>query len=85
MDTPAIPSAVPPPQTHRAVRSSPCSCCRVAARAALFAYRAAARRSWRDADWSSTGSLPAADADPEARVLVMSGRTGGWKGVFAVH
>ena len=31
-------------------------------------------------------SLPAAAAEhPEARVLVMSGRTGGWKGVFSVH
>jgi len=42
-------------------------------------------RSWRDADWSSTGILPSAVADPHARVLVMAGRTGGWKGVFAVH
>ncbi len=41
--------------------------------------------SWRDADWSSTGTLPAAAAYPDARVLVYSGRTGGWKGVVAVH
>ena len=41
--------------------------------------------SWRNADWSSTGTLPAGRAEPEARVLIMSGRTGGWKGVFAVH
>jgi len=42
-------------------------------------------RSFRDADWSSIGSLPPATDYPDARVLVLSGRTGGWKGVFAVH
>jgi hypothetical protein len=56
----------------------------VAARAALFAFEARPM-SWRDADWSSTGTLPAASASPGARVLVYSGRTGGWKGVVAVH
>ena len=56
----------------------------IAARAALYAYEggpeAGATPTGR-----STGSLPAAAAEPEARVLVMSGRTGGWKGVFSVH
>jgi hypothetical protein len=56
----------------------------VAARAALFSFEDRPR-SFRDADWSSTRTLPAASAFPEARVLVMSGRTGGWKGVIAVH
>lgn len=42
-------------------------------------------RSWRDADWSSTGSLPPASAHPQARVLVLSGRTGGLKGIVSVH
>ena len=56
----------------------------IAARAALYAYEGGPG-SWRNADWSSTGSLPAAAAEPEARVLIMSGRTGGWKGVFSVH
>jgi len=42
-------------------------------------------RSYRDADWSSIGSLPPAANYPQARVLVLSGRTGGWKGVLAVH
>jgi len=56
----------------------------VAARAALFAFENRPS-SWRDADWSSTGSLPSATADPGARILVFSGRTGGWKGVVAVH
>ena len=56
----------------------------VAARAALYAYEGGPR-SWREADWSSTGSLPAAEAYPGARVLVMTGQTGGWKGAVAVH
>src|SRR5437588_13014806 len=41
--------------------------------------------SFRDADWSSTGMLPPADADRDARFLVFTGRTGRWKGIFAVH
>jgi Protein of unknown function (DUF3750) len=56
----------------------------VAARAAMVAYKGGPT-SWRDADWSSTGTLPAASAEPEARVLIMSGDTGGWKGAVAVH
>ena len=56
----------------------------IAARAALFAYQGGST-SWRNADWSSTKSLPDARTESEARVLIMSGRTGGWKGVFAVH
>jgi hypothetical protein len=56
----------------------------VAARAALYAYEGGPR-SWREADWSSTGSLPAAETYPGARVLVMTGQTGGWKGAVAVH
>ena len=56
----------------------------IAARAALYAYQGGPT-SWRDADWSSVGSLPKAAAHPDARVLVLSGRTGGWKGVVSVH
>jgi hypothetical protein len=41
--------------------------------------------SWGMADWSSTGSLPPAARHPEARILVMSARTGRWKGIFATH
>src|ERR1700722_12609300 len=41
--------------------------------------------SWRDANWSSIGMLPPASASAPARVLVMSGRAGGLKGVIAVH
>jgi hypothetical protein len=56
----------------------------IAARAALFAFDERPQNWWR-ADWSSIGSLPAANAHPDARVLVLSARTGGWRGVFAVH
>src|SRR5215471_741236 len=41
--------------------------------------------SYRDADWSSVGMLPTASADREARLLIFTGRTGRWKGIFAVH
>jgi len=56
----------------------------VVARAALFAI-SDAPRSYRDADWSSTGALPPASQEKEARLLVMTGTAGSWKGVFAVH
>ncbi len=41
--------------------------------------------SFRQANWSSVGMLPPASADREARLLVFTGRTGRWKGVFSVH
>jgi hypothetical protein len=41
--------------------------------------------SFRDADWSSVGMLPTPAADRDARLLVFTGRTGRWKGIFAVH
>jgi hypothetical protein len=56
----------------------------LAARAAIHAVNGGPR-SWRDADWSSIGSLPPAVQHPEARLIVYSGRTGGWKGVLSVH
>ncbi len=40
---------------------------------------------WRQARWESVGMLPQASADREARLLVFAGRTGRWKGIFAVH
>jgi hypothetical protein len=52
---------------------------------ALVYYATAHPRSWRDADWSSAHLLAPAASTPEARVLVLSGRTGGWKAIFAVH
>ena len=42
-------------------------------------------RSWRDADWSSTGTLPPAAEYKPARVIVFTGKAGAWKGIFAVH
>ena len=56
----------------------------VAARAALFVFENRPG-DWRNADWSSIGALPHASAHPDARILVLSGRTGGLKGVVAVH
>lgn len=54
------------------------------ASAALFAYNGGPR-SWRDYDGSARSSLPAASTHPEARVLVLAGRTRGWKGAVALH
>ena len=54
------------------------------ARAALYAL-GNEPRSWRDADWSSTGLLPAARNYEPARVIVFTGKAGAWKGIFAVH
>ena len=56
----------------------------ILARAALFAA-SDAPRSWRDADWSSSGLLPAAADFKPARVIVFTGKAGAWKGIFAVH
>ena len=56
----------------------------ILARAALYAVGNDAR-SWRDADWSSTGILPKPMDDKPARVIVYTGTAGAWKGVFAVH
>ena len=56
----------------------------ILARAALF-VASDAPRSWRDADWSSAGLLPPAAQDNRARLIVLTGTAGAWKGVFAVH
>jgi len=56
----------------------------ILARAALYAV-GNAPRSWRDADWSSTRLLPAASQYKPARVLVFTGTTGAWKGIFSIH
>jgi Protein of unknown function (DUF3750) len=56
----------------------------ILARAALYAL-GNAPRSYRDADWSSTGMLPAARDYQPARVIVFTGQTGAWKGIFSVH
>src|ERR1700750_354860 len=41
--------------------------------------------SYDRADWSSIGMLPPATADREPRLLVFTGRTGRWRGIFSVH
>jgi len=56
----------------------------IIARAALYAV-SNEPRSWRDADWSSTGLLPKASSDPQARVIIFTGTAGAWKGIFAIH
>jgi hypothetical protein len=56
----------------------------IGARAAYF-YFDGTPRNWYGASWDSIGSLPPAAEHPEARVLVLSARTGGWRAVFAVH
>ncbi|MDP2298114.1 MAG: DUF3750 domain-containing protein [Pseudolabrys sp.] len=56
----------------------------ILARAAMYALDSKPR-SWRNADWSSTGALPPASEFEPARLVVFTGTTGGWKGVFAVH
>jgi hypothetical protein len=40
---------------------------------------------WSNWDRSTQTQVPTALAHPDARVLVMAGRTRGWKGVVAVH
>jgi hypothetical protein len=56
----------------------------ILARAVLYAI-GNEPRSWRDADWSSTGMLPAAGDFAPARVVIFTGTAGAWKGVFSVH
>ena len=52
---------------------------------AVVYYAGERAGSWYDADWSSAHILAPAMADPQARIIVFSGRTGRWKGIFAVH
>lgn len=52
--------------------------------ASALAYRGGPTH-WGDWDRTVTSHLPPAAQHPDARILVMSGRTHGWKGVIAVH
>jgi hypothetical protein len=56
----------------------------LAVHGALYSARSRPQ-SYDRADWSSTGMLPPANAEPGARLLVFTGRTGRWRGIFAVH
>ena len=40
---------------------------------------------WRQANWASSGALPDAAVTKTAKVMVLSSRTGQWKGIFAEH
>lgn len=42
-------------------------------------------RSFREANWSSTGLLPPAANDPDSRVVVFAARNGTWRSIFATH
>ncbi len=57
----------------------------VAIQAARWFAATDAPRSFRTANWGSAGILPAAESDPEARVLVFAGRNGSWRSIFADH
>jgi len=61
--------------------------CFVAPALASLAVRAASSQpgSWRAADWSSSGILPAASQTSGAAIYVLAARTGGLKGALAVH
>jgi hypothetical protein len=56
----------------------------LAVHGALYSVQNRAQ-SYGRADWSSTGMLPPASAEREARLLIFTGRTGRWRGIFAVH
>jgi hypothetical protein len=56
----------------------------LAVHGALYSVQSRAQ-SYDRADWSSTGMLPPASAEREARILIFTGRTGRWRGIFAVH
>lgn len=42
-------------------------------------------KNWRQANWSSSGILPAPWDETDAKVYVLAARTGGLKGAFATH
>jgi hypothetical protein len=52
--------------------------------AGALAYRGGPTH-WSDWDRSARSRFPTAAEHPQARVLVLTGRTRGWKGVVAVH
>jgi hypothetical protein len=56
----------------------------LAVHGALYSVQSRAQ-SYDRADWSSTGMLPPAGSEREARLLIFTGRTGRWRGIFAVH
>ena len=56
----------------------------LAVHGALYSLQTRAE-SYAAADWSSIGMLGPAGSEREARLLIFTGRTGHWRGIFAVH
>jgi hypothetical protein len=56
----------------------------IAIAAGALAYQGGPRH-WSQYDRTAVSQLPAASDHRDARIIVMSGRTRGWKGVVAVH
>ena len=82
---PPRPSAPPiPPQNSSPGRFLALFLLPVLGAAGALAYRGGPTH-WSRWDRSVTSRLADAAAHPEARVLVMAGRTRGWKGAVAVH
>ncbi|MGI9405728.1 MAG: DUF3750 domain-containing protein [Hyphomicrobiaceae bacterium] len=52
---------------------------------AAWSYADGWPRSYRHADWSSTGIAPDPSVEREAIVQIYAARAGRWKGVFGVH
>ena len=52
---------------------------------AAKSYVAGWPKSWKTADWGSSGILPDAVDVDEAQVIILSTRTGRWKSIFAEH
>jgi Protein of unknown function (DUF3750) len=40
---------------------------------------------WKEANWGTSGTLPAASTLQHATVIILASRTGRWKGIFAEH
>jgi hypothetical protein len=55
------------------------------ARALWFVYQNNAAASWSQANWSSAGLLPPAEAGAPALIRIYAARTGRWRGVVAHH
>ncbi len=85
MDT-AVSSPRPKRRRHRHLLSALALFFLLPALASLgvLAYQGGPR-AWWSYDRNAPSALPAAASHPDARVLVMTGRTRGWKGAVAVH
>src|SRR5262249_61013343 len=55
----------------------------VATKAMLWSFEEP--RHWQTARWSSSGILPEAVRDPQARIVVFAARTAGWGSLFSLR